>query len=306
MNTALVLNVQRFSVHDGPGIRTTVFFQGCPLHCPWCHNPESMDFRPQIAIRDDRCLGCEACVPVCPEHIAGRLDLTPDSNRPGAVCLRCGACADACPSGARDLLGWRIGVEDLVVELERDRDYYLESGGGVTFSGGEPAAPENAAFLLECLAACAQRGLHSAVDTCGHVPPDTLRAVAERADLLLYDLKIMDPQRHRQAVGVDNRLILRNLRDLADSGCELRVRVPLIPGRTDDEENLRAIAAFVKELGRPIPVHLLPHHGSAGEKYRRLALVDEMAGTASPTDGDVETRAAWIRAAGLEVKVGGG
>lgn len=305
MNTSVVLNIQRFSVHDGPGIRTTVFFKGCPLHCPWCHNPESMDPAPQIAVREDLCLGCERCAPVCPEQGAGRLDLSASDHRPGAICQRCGACAEACPSGARESLGWRLGLPELLDELERDRPYFEESGGGVTFSGGEPVLPTNAGFLLACLDECRRTGLHTAVDTCGHVPPGSIRQVAERADLLLYDLKIMDPRRHRALVGVDNRLILENLRQLARTEVGLWIRVPLIPGLTDDEENLRAIARCVAELPRPVPVHLLPHHGSAGQKYHRLGLSDPMAGIAPSSAARVQAQAALVREAGLEVIVGG-
>ncbi len=305
MNTSVVLNIQRFSVHDGPGIRTTVFFKGCPLHCPWCHNPESMDSRPQIAIRADRCLGCDACAPVCPEQSAGRVDLSEFENRPGSICLRCGACADACPSGAREELGRRLSVADLLVELERDRPYYEESGGGVTFSGGEPIMPANVDFLNACLEECGQRGLHRTVDTCGHVPSHLIRSVAERADLLLYDLKVLDPRRHQELVGVDNELILRNLRELVAAGQDIRIRVPLIPGLTDDDQNLQAIARFVRELDRPLPVHLLPHHGSAGQKYHRLGLVDPVADVAPATDEVTAAQAELIRAAGLEVIVGG-
>ncbi len=146
MNTAVVYNVQRFSLHDGPGIRTTVFLKGCPLSCPWCHNPESRDGRPQLAIKADRCLGCELCMPACPEGIAGPLDSRTSIHRPDAFCIHCGACAEVCPAGARDLLGEDMGVARVIAEIERDRSYHAESGGGVTFSGGEPIANGNAAF----------------------------------------------------------------------------------------------------------------------------------------------------------------
>ena len=304
MNTAVVLNVQRFSVQDGPGIRTTVFFKGCPLHCPWCHNPESINARPVLAINEERCLGCGACVPVCPENRTGSLTGAAGANYAGKVCLRCGACAEACPTGARELMGRRIGVEDLISEVERDRVYYEESGGGVTFSGGEPAASENVPFLIDCLDACAATGLHRTVDTCGHVPADTLRVVAERSDLLLYDLKIMDPDRHRQVVGVGNELIHANLKSLAAAGHDLWIRVPLIPGLTDDEENLLSMARFVEELDRPIPVHLLPHHGSAGQKYRRLGLVDQLADVGPVDPAVIQEKAELIRSRGIEVVVG--
>lgn len=305
MNTAVILNVQRFSVQDGPGIRTSVFFKGCPLHCPWCHNPESMDGRPELALRAERCLGCGACAPVCVPGEAGPVDPASAAAVTGEVCLRCGACADACPSGARDLLGWRTTVPDLVAELERDRPYYEESGGGVTFSGGEPAAPANAAFLIECLQACSSRGLNTVVDTCGHVPGDILRSVADRSDLLLYDLKIMDSARHRDVVGVGNELIHANLTALAEAGPPLWVRVPVIPGLTDDEPNLLSLGRFVAALGRPIPVYLLPHHGSAGQKYRRLGLADPLAGVARPGESSLEQKAELVRSCGVEVFVGG-
>lgn len=305
MNSAVILNIQRFSVHDGPGIRTSVFFKGCPLHCPWCHNPESIDARPELAIRPERCIGCDRCSPECHPGGAGRLDGDAPAARSGGICLRCGACAEACPSGARDLLGWRTSVADLVVELEKDRPFYDESRGGVTFSGGEPVAPQNAKFLLDCLDACRERGLHTVVDTCGHVSRETLLAVAERADLLLYDLKIMDPGKHRAAVGVGNELIHANLRALIGTGRRVWVRTPLIPGWTDDEQNLAALAGFVAGLGRPVPVHLLPHHGNAAQKYRRLGREYELAGTAPLSAAAVERKADQLRAAGVEVIVGG-
>jgi len=305
MNTAVVFNIQRFSVHDGPGIRTTVFLKGCPLTCPWCHNPESRDGQPEISIKADRCLGCELCIPVCPEGLAGPLEQNTGKNRPGVTCLRCGACADACPADARVLLGEDMDVDRLLAEIDRDRSYHEESGGGVTFSGGEPIALGNAPFLLECLNECGKRGLHRAVDTCGHVATDTLMAVADQTDLILYDLKIMDDARHRLVVGVGNDRILENLRALARRGHDVWIRVPLIPGLTDDEENLNAVATFAKGLARPCPIHLLPYHAIGGDKYGRLDLDYPLAALVPADPELLEKQAALVRARGLEVHIGG-
>ncbi len=305
MNTAVVYNVQRFSLHDGPGIRTTVFLKGCPLSCPWCHNPESRDGRPQLAVKADRCLGCELCMPVCPEGIAGPLDVRTNTHRPDASCIRCGACAEACPAGARDLLGDEMGVARVMAEIERDGAYHAESGGGVTFSGGEPIANGNAAFLLECLDECGKRGIHTAVDTCGHVTTETLLAVAERADLILYDLKVMDDAKHRLIVGVGNERIHENLKILAAAGHEVWIRVPVIPGLTDDEENLNAVAEFAAGLARPCPVHLLPFHAMGGEKFGRLGMEYQLAGLAPADPGRVNEQAELLRAFGLDVHIGG-
>ena len=305
MTTATVFNVQRFSVHDGPGIRTTVFLKGCPLRCPWCHNPESLDARPQVALKADRCLGCDLCAPACPEHLAGRLDLSPVTNRPDETCVRCGSCAAACPVEARDLLGGEMAVDELMAEIERDRPYFEESGGGVTFSGGEPVASHHALFLLACLRECGRTGIHRAVDTCGVVPAETLLEVAAHTDLLLYDLKLMDPARHRCAVGVDNGVILDNLRLVVAAGHEVLVRVPLVPGRTDDRENLEALGDFVAGLDRPCPVELLPYHGLGGEQYGRLGREYPLAGLDDPGSGHLAVAAEPLRARGLDVTWGG-
>lgn len=305
MNSAVVFNVQRFSVHDGPGIRTTVFMKGCPLSCPWCHNPESRDGQPELAVKADHCLACGSCAPACPEGLAGPVERGSGINRPGITCIRCGACAEACPSGARELLGKDMDVEGMLAEIFRDQSYHEESGGGVTFSGGEPIALGNAPFLLECLNECGKRGLHRAVDTCGHVATDTLLAVADQADLILYDLKIMDDARHRLVVGVGNDRILNNLRALVDRGHEVWIRVPLIPGLTDDEENLTAVAEFVAALPKPCPVHLLPYHDVGGDKYGRLDLDYPLAALVPADPALLEKQADLIRAHGLEVHIGG-
>jgi len=264
-----------------------------------------MDARPQVAVKADRCLGCDLCAPACPENLAGRLDLSATANRPDETCARCGSCATACPVEARDLLGDEMAVADLMAEIERDRPYFEESGGGVTFSGGEPVAAHHAPFLLACLRECGRTGIHRAVDTCGFVPTTTLLEVAAHADLLLFDIKIMDSARHRAVVGVDNESILENLRRVTAAGHEVLVRVPLVPGLTDDAANLEAIGRFVAGLDRPCPVQLLPYHGIGSEKYGRLGLEYSLAGLNDPGSDDVAAAAAPLRALGLDVIHGG-
>jgi len=305
MNTATVFNVQRFSLHDGPGIRTTVFLKGCPLSCPWCHNPESRQSRPQIAIQADRCLGCELCAPACPEGIAGPVDPATNANRPDDSCLRCGSCVEACPAGARVLLGEEMDAARILAEIERDRSFHEKSGGGVTFSGGEPVANGNAPLLLECLEECGRRSIHRAVDTCGHVTTATLLEVAAQAELILYDLKVMDDQQHRLTVGVGNGRILDNLKILAAEGHEVWIRVPLIPGLTDDEKNLNAVAEFAASLARPCPVHLLPFHAIGRDKYGRLGMDYFLEGLAQAEPALVKKQADLVRGYGLDVHIGG-
>lgn len=305
MTTTTILNLQRFSLHDGPGIRTTVFMKGCPLSCAWCHNPESMDPRPEVMIKDDRCIGCDQCAPVCGPGIAGRLDMDPQVNRPDETCERCGACADTCPAEARQRAGRTMCVEEVVAEVGRDRAYYVESGGGVTFSGGEPLTTVNAGFTLQALKECRRAGLHTAVDTCGHVSREALLEAGARADIILYDLKIMDSDRHRAATGAGNERILQNLQTLSRAGADIRVRVPLIPGLTDDAHNLEMIARFVKALPGRHPIHVLPYHGTARDKYGRLGKTYGLDDVTAPDETAVAVAVGRVRAFGSDVFVGG-
>ena len=293
----LCFDVQRFSIHNGPGIRTAVFLKGCPLTCPWCHNPEGRSPRPDVRVIAARCIECGACEEVCPEGVARR-GVPPDPNR----CLRCGRCAEACPSGARQLIGQSMTVEELVGVVVRDRPFFEESGGGVTFSGGEPFAQP--AFLLAGLEAFRSRGIHTTVDTCGFGGRATLRQAAGLTNLFLYDLKLMDARRHLEVIGVPLEPILANLRRLDRWGATVWVRVPLVPGYNDDRANLEALGAVVAGLRSTRRVHLLPYHRLGADKRAGLGLDDPVSDVPEAADR-IGTAEAILTGFGLDVRIGG-
>jgi len=299
--TGLVFNIQRCSVHDGPGVRTTVFLKGCPLSCTWCHNPEGIDSAPVLMVNADRCLSCGGCVEACPVADGGAAPAGQPWDRD--ACTRCGACVEACPADARELVGREFEVTELVDVLERDRVFFEESGGGVTFSGGEPLSqPE---FLNACLQECRKRGLHTAIDTCGLAPRENLLEVAELTDLVLYDIKHIDPEQHRRNTGVDNRLILDNLRALSTKGVKVFIRMPLIAGVNDGAADIEAVGTFVASLSNPRSIHLLPFHGLADGKLVRLEQVDAQKQFGAPASETLDEIADRLQHFDLDVTVGG-
>ncbi len=250
MEQAIIFNIQRFSVHDGPGIRTTVFFKGCPLNCLWCHNPESKAFGSEIHFFPQKCIHCGRCSAVCP-HL--------DS------CVACGLCASVCPVEARQVIGEVYSEDQIWAEIVKDRLFYEESGGGVTFSGGEALAqPE---FLLNILKRCQEKGVHTVVDTSGYAPRRVIAMLAPYVDLWLYDLKHMDPKRHHALTGIDNKQIIENLRFLVDQKCKVQIRFPLIPTCNDEESNVQALGEFVAGLPGSLEVAVLPYHNLAKSKH---------------------------------------
>ena len=300
--TGNIFDLKRFALHDGPGIRTTVFFKGCSLSCWWCHNPESRSPRQEYLFRPDLCAESGHCIPACPED-AVRFDNA--AGRDVEKCILCGACAEVCPSGAREIVGSGMTADEVMRRIERDVPFFDESGGGVTFSGGEPV--QQAEFLLELLKRCGACDIHRAVDTSGFAPAETLRAVARETDLFLYDLKLMDSTEHEKFAGVPNALILSNLRMLVEElGAAVRVCLPVIPGISDTPENIRASAAFLASLDPPPPVTLLAYHPMAAGKYQRFGLASRLdENTAAPTAGELDRIAEEMRGHGLVVKAGG-
>ncbi len=261
-----VFDIQRFSIHDGPGIRTTVFLQGCNLRCFWCHNPESQPCGPCVQFFGDKCILCSQCVAACPEHA----QLVTDGQRVYArdLCRTCGTCIDTCYAGALVIKAKQMSVAEVMAEVAKDRAYYDDSGGGVTFSGGEPALQSE--FLTELLIASKALGLRTAVDTAGHVPWETLAALLPHTDLFLVDVKAFEEETHRAGTGAGNRRILENVRRLAAGGVELRIRIPVIPGFNADAAELGKIASFLAGLERVPVVELLPFHHLGGGKYESL------------------------------------
>lgn len=297
----LVFDLKRFSVHDGPGIRTTLFLKGCPLACLWCHNPESQRRAPQIMLRPARCIACGACVAECPQGAISWNGQGPRTE--AALCIECGTCTAVCAAEAREVIGREVEAQAVLPELLRDRVFFDESGGGVTFSGGEPLLQP--AFLLALLQGCRAEEVHTAVDTSGAVPWSSLERVRPFVDLFLYDLKLMDDTRHRAATGAGNQLILQNLRRLAATGAAIQLRVALVPGQNDDEDNLRATAAFAAALPGLRGLSVLPYHASARDKYGRLGLPYPLAGTLAPSEAALDVAEAILRTSGLPVTRGG-
>jgi pyruvate formate lyase activating enzyme len=278
-----IFDVRRFSIHDGPGIRTAAFLKGCPLNCWWCHNPESQSGAIQIYCRTPQCIGCGTCASVCPVS-AVSLD-NKVAKVDSASCNLCGACVEACPSGAMTAVGRQIEAEQLVAEMERDRLFFNESGGGVTFSGGEPLAQPD--FLIEMLERSGRSGLHRVVDTSGYASRDVMMAVAKQTDLILFDIKLMDDAMHRKHTGVSNAGILDNLKSITSAGFRLEIRIPMIPSITSDEKNITAAAAFIADLDSKPRVKLLPYHRAAMHKYEQFGMKQMLPDTLQQADDDL-------------------
>lgn len=269
-----IFDIKRYAINDGPGIRTTLFMKGCPLRCVWCHNPESWLPRRQLLYKQSKCIGCQTCLAVCPQQA---LQLTPD----GIVhdddrCTVCGTCATECPTTALELCGREYSMDELMAEVEKERDVMDDSGGGVTLCGGEPLMhPRETVALLQELG---RRGFHRCVDTTLYAEPQVVDAVAADSDLLLVDLKLMDTDSHRRYTGVGNELILSNIRRVALSGRPFVIRIPLIEGINAGEANIDATGRFLASLpppsvnhrATPLAVHLLPYHDVGRDKHRRM------------------------------------
>ncbi len=271
MNQPFIFDIKRYAINDGPGIRIVVFMKGCNLNCVWCHNPESIAAGKERMYAFSRCIKCSTCVAACPE---GAITLTPEGIVTDAVrCKMCGNCAEVCPTKAIEISGTPMSVVEIMKEIEKEQIFFDQSGGGVTFSGGEPLMhPE---FLIQLLDECGKLGIHRAVDTAGLVKSEILLEVARRTDLFLFDLKMMDSENHRKWIGVPNEKILENLRILADTGAKIIIRIPLVGGVNDDEKNMTETARFVAALsGEKKEVNLLPYHKIAQPKYLRLGKPD--------------------------------
>lgn len=296
----LVFDIRRYSLHDGPGIRTTVFFKGCPLSCWWCHNPEGRSRNPSLMFFPDRCIQCRECVGVCPHNAIVEVN---GSLQTSSQCETCGSCVSVCPANARQLVGRWMTVAEVIQQIEKDLVFYDESFGGVTFSGGEPLYQP--AFLLSLLDACGERRLHTVVETCGYANRELLLTLGKKVDVFFYDLKILDSAKHRKYVGVPNDEIVGNLEALARQGNSVVVRIPVIPGINDDPGEIQRMARLLKR-SQLHNVHLLPYHRTGTGKYTRLHMPYLLGDVDVPSSESIQTIAQQLEQSGFSVSIGGG
>lgn len=300
----LLLDIDRFASHDGPGIRTTVFLKGCPLSCVWCHSPESRRSQSELLYQRARCTACGLCVDECPQQALalGQQDGNALAVLDRTLCDACGRCVNVCYPGALKMAGRNVTVGEVVAQVEKDLPYFRSSQGGVTLSGGEPT--RQAQFAYHFLRACRERDIHTAMETTGYAQWSTLAPLAEVTDLFLYDIKFVDDEAHRRYVGVPNRVILENLQRLAAAGSEIHVRVPCIAGINDSAEQIEAVARTVSAIGLS-QIVLLPYNAAAGAKYEWLDWDYDLGQIEPQSEATMEELAAVCRGYGLNVQIGG-
>lgn len=300
----LITNIQKYSIHDGDGIRTTVFFKGCPLKCVWCHNPETQRFEQEIQYDREKCTGCGVCAQVCPNHA-----ITMEEGRSKLdkkLCTLCGKCENFCTQGIREIVGQKYPVKALVKELMKDLMFYEQSGGGVTLSGGEVMAMSTD-YILEIAKALKKEEVSLTIDTCGYVPYEKFEAILPYVNTFLYDVKVMDPELHKQYIGVDNKLILDNLVKLSDAGARIYIRIPTVKEVNGNEENMNETIRFLKEHDiHPAQVNLLPYHNTGSSKYPKLDMEYKGNDLSAPTKEEMEGFVKLFQDAGFSnTKIGG-
>jgi pyruvate formate lyase activating enzyme len=298
----MIFDIQRYSIHDGSGIRTLVFMKGCPLDCLWCCNPESQSTTPELALFPSRCIGCGSCLEAC-QGKAVRPDKAGGFTTERSFCHTCGRCVEVCPAVARALHGRLASVEEVLCEVKRDQIFYRTSGGGVTVSGGEPLL--QAVFVAALLKACRREGIDTAIETCGHGSWEDFALVLAYTDSVLFDIKHVDTIAHRRLTGVGNELILANLRRVVECGARVVLRLPIVPGCNADPDSVRAVAALARGLG-VVELHLLPYHRLGESKYQALGRSCPLGGLAPPSAEEINRlKRISEDGDGLAVRVGG-
>lgn len=299
----IIFNIQLYSIHDGPGIRSTVFVKGCPLHCFWCQNPESQARDPELFFDIDKCTGCGKCAQACPEKAVSIVEGKAQTDR--RLCRGHGQCVQACVNHARNLMGRLITAGEVLDEVIKDKIFYDNSGGGVTVGGGEPLAQPD--FVRSILKLCKNAGMHTAIDTCGYARWESIKSVFEYVDLVLFDFKHMDPALHKKYTGVSNETILENARHIHhDLSIPMLARLPVITGFNDSVENITQTARFISsELDKSVKIHLLPYHRLGETKYQRLEKPGSPISIETPAAEHIQKLKEVFESFGLTAQIGG-
>ena len=301
---SLITNVQKFSIHDGDGIRTSVFFKGCPLKCEWCHNPETQRFEKEMQCDKEKCVGCGTCAKVCPNGAISMENGKPEMKKD--ACTFCGKCVNFCPIGIREIIGREYSVKELIKELMKDQMFYEESGGVVTLSGGEVMAMD-IDYILAIAKELKRQDVTLTIDTCGYVPYEKFQAILPYVHTFLYDVKVMDPKLHKKYIGVDNQLILDNLIRLAADGARIYIRIPTIKEVNGNEKNMKETIAFLKEHDiHPAQINLLPYHDTGSGKYSKLDMEYKGTDLHAPEKEEMESFVRLFVESGFQnTKIGG-
>ena len=301
---SLITNVQKFSIHDGDGIRTSVFFKGCPLKCEWCHNPETQRFEKEMQCDKEKCVGCGTCAKVCPNGAISMENGKPEMKKD--ACTFCGKCVNFCPIGIREIIGREYSVKELIKELMKYQMFYEESGGGVTLSGGEVMAMD-IDYILAIAKELKRQDVTLTIDTCGYVPYEKFQAILPYVNTFLYDVKVMDPKLHKKYIGVDNQLILDNLIRLAADGARIYIRIPTIKEVNCNEKNMKETIAFLKEHDiHPAQINLLPYHDTGSGKYSKLDMEYKGTDLHAPEKEEMESFVRLFVESGFQnTKIGG-
>jgi pyruvate formate lyase activating enzyme len=300
MDTATIINIQKCCVHDGPGIRTTIFFKGCPLNCWWCHNPESQNYEKEIMYNEEKCSKCGVCIQKCSNNCISIKDNTLTTIYDN--CTYCETCVDFCINSAREIVGKEFNLESLMKEIEKDKIFYEQSGGGVTLSGGEVMTQID--FVEPLVKACHRKGISVAIDTCGHAPFQNYEKIIEYVDVFLYDIKLIDSQMHQKYTGKSNYMILDNLKKLSEKNANINLRIPLIDGINADHKNINEIINFIRNLNIK-NINLLPYHEIGKDKYNRLGLDYKGHLMKVPSDEKLKEFKSLFEQYNFEVKIGG-